>query len=175
MDNEKNVEEIDCQYVQLGIKCVLKDTLVNGERVHHEGDHEVLASEVQEKMEKGGFNAPEVITKEDAQKKMSVADFKRWRQRTIGDLNVLLGSLHKELISSQVRTNLVWNGVNSVLKAFLDKGLVTPDEIGEAGKALFAEAQENMRRAKQAVEEKRKPEESEFIPTPLDVIKKKIY
>lgn len=175
MDTEKNVEEVDCQHVQMGIRCVLKDTMVDGKRVHHEGDHEVLASDVQKKMEEGGFNKPEVILKEDEQKKMSLADFKRWRQRTIGDLNVLVGSMHKELVNSQVRTNLVWNGVNSILKAFLTKGLVTPEEIEEAGKALMQEAQENLRRAKQAVEEKRKPEEKEFVPTPLDEVKKLIY
>ena len=175
MDTEKTVKEVDCQYQQMGIKCVHKDRMIDGVRVHHEGDHEVLADEVRKKIEDGGFNKPEVILKEDEQKKMSLADFKRWRQRTIGDLNVLLGSLHKELINSQVRTNLMWNTTNAILRAFMNKGLLTEEDVMNAGAELMKEAHENLDRARQAVAEQRQTTQEDYIGTPMDRMKDVLY
>lgn len=106
----------------------------------------------------------DVITKEDEHRHATVADLKRQRKQ----LNNIIGDFQKDLVTGQVRSNLVWNGVNSVLRALLDKGLITPKDVEEAGKVLMREAQENMRTAQKAVEEGRRPTMAELIKSPIE-------
>lgn len=116
---------------------------------------------------------------------VTLADLKRFRRRTLDDLNRLIGpaGFQGEMIGMQTRLALIWNGVNAILRAFMRKSMVvsktyiegfttapllTAEDVKSAGEELAKEAKANMAAAQRAIAEKRKLEPEERTPVPLE-------
>jgi len=103
-------------------------------------------------------------------KPLTVGEFKRWRKKTINDLNGILQGFQKNEIETIRSTRLTYNIMNAVIKAFLDRGLVTAEDIQKAGSDLYQESMKNMEVVKKATAEKRKIMPFELVKTPIDII-----
>lgn len=103
------------------------------------------------------------------------------RKVMTSDLNKIIGDFQKEVVQGSVRLNLVWNGVNAVLRALLSKAfkledgtilpLISPDDVKEAGEVLMEEANKNIAATQEAMDAGRRVDQSDLIPTPLDMIR----
>ena len=111
----------------------------------------------------------------DETDKVTTAQLKRWRQRTMTDLNKILTQFQQDQVHAQVRTNLVWNGLNACLRAIHEKGLISNEDVQKAGEALMAEANANLQKAKDAVSKGQQLPDAAYSPTPLDTYKRLIY
>jgi len=99
---------------------------------------------------------------------MTVAGFKRYRKRVTNDLNNVLFELQKGVIDGQVRINLVWNSINAIIRSLHIVGLITDEQIVEAGRQLMQEHEKNMEEFKAALVEKRPPTPENVTKTPVE-------
>jgi len=99
---------------------------------------------------------------------MTVAGFKRYRKRVTNDLNNVLFELQKGVIDGQVRINLVWNSINAIIRSLHIVGLITDEQIVEAGRQLMQEHEKNMEEFKAAHAEKRPPNPENVTKTPVE-------
>ena len=94
----------------------------------------------------------EVIHPRDKGKPFSVAQFKRWRGGLMKNMNSVLQEFQKGIVGGQARISLAWNAMNAVIRALVKKGLITEEDIKEAGAELWQEMQHNVKTAKAASE-----------------------
>jgi hypothetical protein len=94
-------------------------------------------------------------------------DFQKWRKGVVEGLNGVLQGFQRDLVATQVRVNLAWNGMNAVIRALTNKGLITQEDIQKAGSELMAEAKANVERARVAAPEK----PTGITRVPLEVIR----
>ena len=95
---------------------------------------------------------PDQVEKRDHHRSFSVAQFKIWRKGIMKHLNEILQQFQRDVVTTQVRVNLAWNGMNAVIRALTNKGLISEDDIRDAGAQLMSEARANMAKAKEAAE-----------------------
>ena len=55
------------------------------------------------------------------------------------DLNQVIKQFQEELVTTTRNVNLAWNAMNAVLKALVDKGLVSEENIVAAGREMHAQ------------------------------------
>ena len=89
-------------------------------------------------------------------------------------LNKALAALQQDMHSMQTKLNAAWNGMNAVLRGFLDRGLITEQDIVDAGQKLMAEARENMERLKAANSIGQHRPAVGYIETPLESFQRDI-
>jgi len=94
----------------------------------------------------------EVIHPRDRSKPFSVAQFKHWRGNLLKNMNAVLQGFQRDIVGGQARINLAWNAMNAVIRALTKKGLITEEDIRDAGVELWNEAQQNIKNAKAASE-----------------------
>ena len=111
----------------------------------------------------------ETIHPRDKGKPFSVAQFKRWRAQVMDNLNTILGKVQQDAVQMQARIGLAWNGMNAVLLALLDKGLITPEEVENAGVKLMAQAKANITKTREAVDAGHQPKN--LKKTPLETFR----
>lgn len=128
----------------------------------------------------------EEIKPEDHTTHVTVAELKKWKNRTLNDLNGILQGFQRQQVESQAKLNLVWNGINAVIRAFMKKKvitavdvsgptvnfdtepLITNDDVREAGEELMREARSNLEAVKQASTAGHKVDPSSLQRTPLE-------
>lgn len=109
----------------------------------------LLADEMEQKIDD-----PDEVKPRDRGRPFSIAQFKIWRKGLMANLNSVLQTFQRDAIAAQARVNLAWNGMNAVIRALHNKGLVTDNDLREAGVQLMKEARQNIERAKTAAETK---------------------
>ena len=112
---------------------------------------------------------PDKINPSDRHRPFSIAQFKRWRKDIMDNLNNLLQGFQRDIIGGQVRINLAWNAMNAVILALVRKGLISEEDIKQAGVVLVQQAQENIERAKKAAASG--STRAHAIPTPIEKIR----
>lgn len=86
-----------------------------------------------------------------------------------------LRQFQQDVVGWQGRIGLAWNAMNVVVRVLMEKGLITEEDMKNAGEALMVEARKNIETTRAAVEEGRRPDAAVIIPTPLDVMNRNIY
>lgn len=81
---------------------------------------------------------------------VSAAEFRKWKAETISGLNEVIARFQSGLVETQVRVNLAWNAMNAVIRALVKKGLISEEDLRDAGVELMAEARANIAKAKSA-------------------------
>ena len=74
-------------------------------------------------------------------------EFEQYMEEQRRHVESILQGFQKDLIASQGRQAFTWNAMNAVLQSFLDRGLITSDDVVEAGKKLMDIHRENIAKA----------------------------
>lgn len=77
-----------------------------------------------------------------------------------------LNEFQRDLIAWQSKTIMMWNVMNAIVLAMHKQGSLSDGALVEAGKELYENHQENMRRVKEAVAKGEKP--TDLILTPME-------
>ena len=108
----------------------------------------------------------------DRTKPFTVAQFKGWRKNIMENLNEVLQKFQRDVVGGQARINLAWNGMNAVIRALVNKGLINEHDIRIAGVELMNEARQNIEKARVAVEGGGRPQD--LHKTPLEEMRDSI-
>ncbi len=100
----------------------------------------------------------------------TMGDLQRTHDTISKAVETHLQTFQQEVMVQVGRTNMVFNTVNVILRAFMDKGLITEVDVVKAGRDLMSEAQEDLKRARAVENDPGLVVKPSYSPTPLDVV-----
>lgn len=95
------------------------------------------------------------------------------KQEMVPFVEKTLQEFQESQVRAQERLNLAWNTINVFVGVFIDKGLISPEDIVAKGRQLAMEAESNMRAAKVAASVGQLPRSS-LIKTPLELVQRQL-